>query len=231
MGNEQKMFQRWKSLAGDTSLRPWTKEHMGLFFQRFRPDGAGVAAAFEGVEGGDEILPRLLEVYQATADGWDREDGHDGYFIVRNPMPLTAARATGLLRLHLEKLAAMSEEVGCVELTDLLRSPPHLEAVEGKPPWPPGDDDPEVLIYDVSSEFMESLRPRESAALLMGEALWTIACDDNLKHHILWPLYRDASPVEEPFRPYFDLWKHGAGFRFAELQIVRVYVPEGKLLS
>ena len=94
MGNEQAMLQRWKSLAGVTSLRPWTEDNMGLFFQRFRPDGAGVSAAFEDVEGGDEILPRLLEVYQATADCWDREDGHDGYFIVQKPMSLTAARAT-----------------------------------------------------------------------------------------------------------------------------------------
>ena len=75
---------------------------------------------------------------------------------------------------------------------------------------------------------MESLSPRESAAFLMGEAFWTIDCDHNLQYHILWPLYRHAAPIEEPFRHYFDLWKHGAGFRFADQQTVRVYVPEGR---
>jgi hypothetical protein len=230
MGNEQEMLQRWKSISGDMSPRPWTEDNIGLFFQRFRPDGAGVAAAFEGVEGGDEILPRLLEVYHATAEGWDREDGPDGYFIVQNPVSLTAARATALLRLHLDRLAAMSEEVGWDELTELLQSPLKLEAVEGDTPWPPGDNDPEALIYDATSEFMESLTPRESTAFLLGEAFWTIACDYNLKHHILWPLYRDTTPIEEPFRPYFDLWKHGAGFRFVDQETVRVYVPESKLM-
>jgi hypothetical protein len=47
---------------------------------------------------------------------------------------------------------------------------------------------------------------------------------------ILWPLYKDATPIEEPFRPYFDLWRHGAGFRFIDEQTVRVYVPEGKMV-
>lgn len=230
MSSEEEMLDRWKRLAGDTSRHPWTEDDLGMYFQRFRPDGAGVAAAFEGVEGGDEILPRLMEVYRATAEGWQHGDSYDGYFIVRDPAPLSIDRATTLLRLHLENLKAMSESVGCHELTDLLGSPLVLEAVEGETPWPPGDDDPETLIYDVTCQFMESLTPRETAALLMGEAFWTIACDYNLEHHILWPLYGDATTIEEPFRPYFDLWKHGAGFRFAEDKRVRVFVPEGKLL-
>ena len=52
---------------------------------------------------------------------------------------------------------AMSEAVGCDELTTLLRAPLRIEAVEGETPWPPGDDDPETLVYDVTSGFMESL--------------------------------------------------------------------------
>jgi hypothetical protein len=216
-------------MAGDTSSGSWTEHDMAGFFQHFRPDGAGVSAAFEGVEGADEILPRLLQVYEATADGWQQGDSYDGYFIVRNPAPLTARRATELLRLRLERLATMSEAVGCDELTNLLGARLRLEAVAGEAPWPPGDDDPETLIYEVTSEFMESLTPRESAALLMGEGLYTIACDFNLQRHIQWPLYRHATLIKEPFRPYFDLWKHGAAFRFVDEQTVRVYVPEGKL--
>ena len=124
----------------------------------------------------------------------------------------------------------MSEAVGCDELTTLLRAPLGIEAVEGETPWPPGNDDPETLIYDVASEFVESLTPRQSAALLMSEGLYTIACDYNLQRYILWPLYKDATPIEEPFRPYFDLWRGGAGFRFIDEKAVRVYVPEGKML-
>jgi hypothetical protein len=229
MNSDEVMLGRWKAMAGDTSPGSWTEQDMAGFFQRFRPHGAGVSAAFEGVEGADEILPRLLEVYEVTADGWQQGDCYDRYFIVRNPSPLTASHATGLLRLHLERLAAMSEAVGCDELTNLLGARLRLEAVEGEAPWPPGDSDPETLIYEVTGQFMGSLTPRESAALLMGEGLYTIACDYNLQRHILWPLCRHATPIEEPFRPYFGLWKHGAAFRFVDQQTVWVYVPKGKL--
>ncbi len=230
MSSDEAMLGRWKAIAGDTSPGKWTEDDLAGFFQRFRPDGAGVSEAFEGVKGADEILPRLMEVYEATADGWQRGETYDGYFIVRNAGPLTAARATDLLRLHLERLAVMAEAVGCDRLTTLLRAPLQIEAVEGEAPWPPGDDDPEPPPYDVTDEFMESLTPRESAAHLMSEGLYTIACNHNLQRYILWPLYKDATPIEEPFRPYFDPWRHGAGLRFTDEQTVRVYVPEGKLV-
>src|SRR3954469_15159529 len=109
MSSDEAMLVRWKAIAGDTSPGTWTEDDLAGFFQRFRPDGAGVSEAFEGIEGAAETLPRLLAVYEATADGWPREETHDGYFIVRNPSPLTAARTTGLLRLHPGRLAAMSE--------------------------------------------------------------------------------------------------------------------------
>jgi hypothetical protein len=45
----------------------------------------------------------------------------------------------------------------------------------------------------------------------------------------LWPLYRHASEIEEPFGPHFELWRHGVGFRFLSGEAVRAYVPAGKL--
>ncbi|MFO0891096.1 MAG: hypothetical protein U0790_18370, partial [Isosphaeraceae bacterium] len=132
MSSDEEMLDLWKRIAGDTSPRPWTEDNLAGFLQRFRPDGTGVAAAFEGMVGGDEIVPRLMEVYRATETAWDAEDGCDGYFIVRDPAPMSSDHATDLLRLHLGNLAAMSEAVGCDELTALLRSSLVLQAVEGE---------------------------------------------------------------------------------------------------
>src|SRR4051812_39128360 len=69
MPTAEEMFRRWKALAGDELPRPWREENMAGFFQCFRPHGDGLATAFEGVVGADEILPRLMAVYQATANG------------------------------------------------------------------------------------------------------------------------------------------------------------------
>lgn len=72
---------------------------------------------------------------------------------------------------------------------------------------------------------MGSLAPLESAALLMREGLYSIACDSNLQYHWRWPLFRQASTIEEPFGPYFAHWKKGLGYRFTSDADVRVYAP------
>jgi hypothetical protein len=164
-------LESWKFLAGDTSPESWTPDHMATFFQCFRPDGQGLSQAFEGVVRGDEILARLLEVYRSTADGWQGEDTSDGYFLVRNPSTTPASRVEDLIRRHLGRIAAMAEAVGHDELSSILGRPLRIEVVEGQAPWPPEEDAPESLIYDAIGDFMGSLTPRESEALLMGEGL------------------------------------------------------------
>lgn len=230
MNDPGAILERWKALAGDTSPGPWTPDQMAGFFQRFRPDGRGLSRAFEGVAGGDEILARLLEVYRATADGGRGGGDRDGYFVVRDPIATPASRAEDLIRRHLGRVAAMAEAVGDGELTSLLGCPLRIEVAEGEAPWPPGEDAPESLIYEAIGEFMDSLTPLESDALLMREGLYTIACDYNLQYHCLWPLYRHASTIEEPFGPYFALWERGLGYRFTDEADVRVYVPQGRLI-
>jgi len=230
VNDEKAMLERWKALAGDTSPEPWTPDQMAGFFQCFRPDGQGLSQAFEGVECGEEILARLLEIYRATADGWLRENSHDGYFIVRNPPPTTSSQAEDLVRKHLKRVVAMAEAIGRAELTALLRQPPRIELTHGEAPSPSLDyDGPDSMIYEATNDFMHSLTPRESEALLMEEAMYAIACDYNLQYHCLWPLYRDATPIEEPFAPYFELWKRNLDYRFTGDSEVRVYVPEGTL--
>lgn len=49
---------------------------------------------------------------------------------------------------------------------------------------------------------------------LMSEALYHIDCDYLLSHYLQWSMY--DTKQENPFRPYFELWKMG----------LRVYFPE-----
>jgi hypothetical protein len=163
-----------------------------------------------------------LEVYQATAWGWDQEDA---YFVVKKPQPLSRERAAHLVTRHLQQFADIARETGNGQLLRLLEPLPRVEVVPGKTPWPPGQDDPEVLIYEARTDFMTSLSPLSSYALLLDEALYHLACDYFLRDYILWPLYRQASTLVEPFGSYFELWKHGAGMRFVTDKLVKVFVP------
>ncbi|MFI5455639.1 MAG: hypothetical protein ACHRXM_09325 [Isosphaerales bacterium] len=155
-GNEE-ILGRWKALAGDTSEKPWDPDNLGGFFQQFRPLGEGLEAAFEGVVGADEILPRLLEVYPVTADGWRSDEAYDAYFIVHNPRPISASRAKDLIGLYLESVAAMAQAVGNDDSRGLLERPLRVGVVEGEKPWPPGRDDPETMISETTGDFMRSL--------------------------------------------------------------------------
>lgn len=224
MPTTAEMLNRWKTMAGDSSPKPWDEDSTYAFFQIFRPHGEGVQAAFEDVVGGDEILRRLLDVYRATAS-----TPGDWYFVVRDPPPITRSRVLELLGLHLAKFAQMAAAIGDDDAARLLKTPFRLEAVEGQTPWPPTTDDPEACVYDMRCDFMQSLEPQESHALLMEEAFYSIACDYYLSAHLLWPLYRHSTDIEEPFLPHFELWRHGVGYRFVGKDVVRAYVPPGKL--
>ncbi|MGV3724317.1 MAG: hypothetical protein ACO1SX_25765 [Actinomycetota bacterium] len=230
------MLAYWQRLAGEDPARPWAEENLGMFFQTFRPDGQGVDAAFQGVAGAEEILPRLRRVYSATAEGWENEDGQDFYFMVRRPPPLSRARAAELAAAHLRKVAAMAAELHAaegddtaMELVQLLTPLPEVEVFSGATPWPPDDDDPETLVYEVTTDYMRYLKwvlsPVASHAHLLKEAFYTIACDAGVAYHLQWPLYRHLTPISEPFAEYFELWKHGAGYRFESETQIRVYVP------
>jgi hypothetical protein len=225
------MLAYWKSLAGDPSPEPWASENMGMFFQGFRPHGHGVEAAFEGVAAADEILPRLLEVYAATAEGGE----NDAYFVVRAPEPLSGERAMELAVEYIRKTAQIARELGATgyadgaELLEMLHSRTTIEVVPGERPWPPHRDSPEGLVYQVVGDYMSHLQwdlePIESHAYEMEEGLYTLACDYGISYHILWPLYRHLTEITEPFAAYFELWKHGAGHRFEDDGAVRIYVP------
>ncbi len=218
----EKMLEYWKGLSGDDSPTEWETENMGMFFQTFRPHGDGFGVAFKGVVGAEGILPRLMQVYQVTAEGWERDGVSDGYFVVRHPLPLTAERARELGAEYLQKVLEMANQLERKRPSELAAEPralldplPAIKVVQGEaPPLDAVGDTPEGLIYEIRSGFMEALKPVESHADLLDEALYTLAGDYSLGHHILWPLYRDATPVTEPFAAYFELWKHGAECRF-----------------
>ena len=49
---------------------------------------------------------------------------------------------------------------------------------------------------------------------LMSEALYHIDCDYLLSHYLQWSMY--DTKQENPFRPYFELWKMGLQIYFPE---------------
>jgi hypothetical protein len=212
---DNERIAQWKSITGIKS------DELAGFFQAFRPHGAGVERALRGVVRSDVIVPRLMEIYEAPVDGYPT----DVYFIVRKPTPLSRDDALHLAILHRQKLNEISKEAKSGELAQLLRQHDRSEVVVGQRSWPPNEEDPETLVDEVVTDYVLSLSPERSQALLLREALYNMACDTYIRDYVLWPLYQESTSVLEPFEPYFKLWKHSAGFRFDHDGSLKVYVP------
>jgi hypothetical protein len=125
---EQEIVDRWKSMAGNGSGKVCTKDDLVGFFQAFRPHGQSLARALDGIVGAEEMLPRLLELYQATAPGWDEGDA---YFVVRTPKPFSKERARLLVSTHLQRFAGIAKAIGASELLGLLEPLPSIEVIQG----------------------------------------------------------------------------------------------------
>jgi hypothetical protein len=198
-------LERWRLARRDAPSNPATEADLYGFFQSFRPDGEGLEDVFAGVVGGSGLLQRLLEVYRVTAAGWQPGDA---YFVVRGPQRLAETEIVRLAQLHRHSMAQVAELAGAGDLKSLLEMKGHVTVVP-RVESTALEVGANLSIYEAAVDFVANLRAEESEAFLLGEAYYAIACDYFLKYHLLWPLYRQASSLDEPFAAYFRLWKHG----------------------
>lgn len=86
------------------------------------------------------------------------------------------------------------------------------------------DDSPDVWIYDMVGDFIGSLTPADTPALLLREAVCSIANDIFLQGYVLWPAYARSCELDEPFAAYFDLWKNGVSYTYRTSEKCLFYI-------
>jgi hypothetical protein len=199
---------------------------MAGFFQVFRPDGQRLQPLFDDIPVGRDVFSRLQQVYRATVAGSQGLQGIDAYFMVRNPDPATH---NSLLRYATAQLAnwrQMAGEINEQELVDLLTPVPRIAISNDVPPEPDPNDieSLDVFIYDVETDWHAQLIPQCPHASWLRQAFYYIACDYGLARYITWPWYRNSSSIKEPFKPYFNLWLHGAKLRCESRDSITLFV-------
>lgn len=225
--DDEEILALWKDIAAGND--PFRKVPEG-FFAMFRPDGERLSPFFQKVYKGDEILKRVLEVYEATSPGYDP---CDWYFVVRSPRP---ASREAIEKIAAEYLTSICEIAGIMEdayFNSFVNRPPGIEVVEGNAPEKTTDAysefDLDCGVYELTGDFVRSLEPEESHALLFEEPLYQMACSYDIAHYVLWPLYESKCALKDPFKPFAALWKHNAELRFdREDNTLRVYVKKLK---
>lgn len=227
------IIERWRNVVRRLGQEEgWAAGHSEVppsFFHLFRPSGEGLQEVFQDVAHGEEILERLREIYRIAGEG-------DGlYFIVRKPEVVPKARLVHLAEQHVASMAEIVRASGASAggwkdvLDPLIENQVRIDVVQTLPPGPSEKEweDLNGALYEVTGDFVGSLTPAPSDATLLSDALYYMACRYELVHHVLWPLYREATPVREPFQAWFRLWTLGAGLRFEDPNLCRVYSPGG----
>lgn len=198
------------------------------FFQTFRPDGLEIADLYSELDVGDALHQRLDLLYAACGDGRRPDGGRDAYFVVRTPPPLDPDLAAQLGRSWIGGLRELAFSLGDSLVADILEPTPTIRVLEGIPPKHPKlqsersqllcailEESPRLVERIDAGPYPEVLRP----------AYYFTACDSMLRDYLMWPLYADACGLEDPLRPYFELWRHGVKYRiFGETQ-VDLYLP------
>lgn len=206
------------------------------FFQAFRPDGRALDGLFDGLPVADQLHRRLDSLFEAAGDDRRPTGGRDAYFVVRSPSPLDPKKAETLTTAWLSELRSLAKTLGQVSLLNTLDPLPTIRVLEGIPPKHPKDDMEKSdllksIMYD-GANLLDSVESDGSYASVMRKAYYFVACDTMLRDYLMWPLYEKLisekaqdSIVSDPFKPYFDLWRHGVKYRIFGEKQVDVYLP------
>ncbi|TWU54579.1 hypothetical protein Poly51_32980 [Rubripirellula tenax] len=203
------------------------------FFQNFRPGGEALQDLFSSLDlGGTEIAEdlnaRISELFEVAGDDRRPQGGRDAYFVVRKPVPLDPSLASDWANQWLSHVRDLAISVGDFELVESLDPTPTIRVLEGMPPKHPKAEDEKASLLKLIEQNLPMLVQRIDAGpvpAVLRPAYYFIACDAALRDYLMWPLYATAAGIQDPFLPYFRLWRHGVKYRIFEDNKMDLYLP------
>lgn len=225
----EELIKRFHQVAGFGPEVSCDPDSLIGVFQAFRPDGHAIRGLFDTLDDqGVELECRLTRLFEAAGDDRRPQGGRDAYFVVRNPPPLDPDEAADLGARWLAGIQSLAITVGDGATAEILDPIPSIRVLEGIPPkHPKQEHEKSELLKSLQGDATRLVQridaPPQAAAL--RPAFYFIACDAMLRDYLMWPLYAEPAGLDDPFEPYFHLWRHGVKYRaFGETQ-VDLYLP------
>ncbi|MEM9587371.1 MAG: apolipoprotein acyltransferase, partial [Planctomycetota bacterium] len=129
----------------------------------------------------------------------------------------------------LKNLRALAMSTPAQDAAKRLTPLPTIRVLEGIPPKHPKQDHEKSgllkAFQDSLVDLTRQLRSSHTAGQLLRPAYYFTGCDPFLRDYLMWPLFRTATGMEDPFRPYFQLWRHGVKYRVFQETQVDLYMP------
>jgi len=222
-----RILRKWQlRFAGNSVGSPWREaDDLAYLFQCFRPDGDGLDEFCSDLACSDEMLHRLQEIFRITKDGYRTETALDVYFVVHKPVASSDEELTTLTAIYLDSLVKIARTSEYAELATYFQTPPTLSVKRGTFQAGPDNNDIQLDVYDMLNDYSRRFPIPNPNIQILREALYTMACDYNLAHFVVWP-EAVVHDHEDPYSKYFELWKRGAQVSFQELDGVIVYVND-----
>lgn len=177
------------------------------YFQRFMPYGENVKKVFEPLQYKNELLERLLPIYQITASKTLKqyeEDVSPGYFCPESTDDYEKILVYGKQYIeYLKEFASFSEDE---ELLELLNNINNIQFFDEKPDIE--DDYLNSHLYDCISDWGIDNIEEDELIYLLREAYYSINCDYYLSYYLQYPLLKNK-PSTDFLMPYFKIWESG----------------------
>jgi hypothetical protein len=224
----ESLIRKFHDLAGCDPETSLDADSLIGFFQMFRSDVTAIEGLYSELSVGDALHARLEQLYAAAGDDRRPQGGRDMYFVIRNPPPIDPQRADELSRSWLTGLRDLARSLDDAATADILDPIPRIRVLQGLPPKHPKADSEKSRLLRTLQQQASTLVEQIDAgpfAPILRPAYYFTACDKMLRDYLMWPLYAEASGLQDPLKPYFELWAHGVKYRiFGETQ-VDLYLP------
>jgi hypothetical protein len=238
--NSSTLFEQCRLAARLDAEAPMHPDSLIGMFQAFRPDGIGLDDAFSGMPCAGDLFRRLERLYRDSGEDQRPQGGRDAYFVIRAPRPIDPIVAESTARQWLENLSELAKATSQPAASTVLSRDIQIRVLEGIAPKHPKDDSEksELLkvftneVPELSHRLVTKSTPRSDCDFLdlLRPAYYFIACDASLRDYLMWPLYQpfadqiNAAP-NDPFSPYYDLWRHGIKYRIFSEDQIDLYLP------
>lgn len=231
MSDQMNMLARCREIAGIADDAPLDGDALIGILQRYRPDGSALAGIFDELPNGVSLASRLQQLYDVAGDSARPGGGQDAYFIVRTPPQADPDEIRQWASQWLGSLHSLAVQTGFDELAEAFGPVPKVRVLEGIAPKHTKGDLDVLPLYRAfkkqAAELVQRLPVQSPLPALLGPAYYYAACDWALRDYLLWPVYESHSELDDPFEPYFHLWRHGAKLRSFSDDTIDVYLPHG----
>lgn len=223
------IVEKCRLILGIATDEPCEGDALIGMLQRFRPDGTALFDLFDDTPAGQALSDRLRRLYEVAGVAARPGGGQDAYFVVRNPPQADATIVSTWAIRWLESVRSLAVQTGAETMAALLDPTPEVRVLEGIAPKQIRADLDTVPLYRLikkdAAELTGRLETQSPVPSMLGPAYYFAACDWALRDYLLWPAFRDVSDLEDPFDPYFELWRHGAKLRTFGDGRIDVYLP------